>query len=94
MILALTSIIWRRFGPQANESLALTVARARRWQGLLESGRFASIRELAVDVGIDDSYLAGQLRFTLLAPGAIEAILDGTRVDGLSPEQPYWAPMA
>jgi len=69
---------------RTNEPLALMLARAHRWQGLLESGRYASIRELALDVGVDNSYLARVLRLTLLAPDVIESILNGTEPDGLS----------
>ena len=70
----------------------MTVARAHRWQELLESGRYASIRELALDAGVDNSYLARMLRLTLLAPDLIEAILDGTEPDGLSLEKLYRVP--
>jgi hypothetical protein len=69
---------------RTNEPLALIVARAHRWLGLLESGRYASIRELALDVGVDNSYLARLLRLTLLAPDIIEAIMQGDEPDGLS----------
>jgi hypothetical protein len=77
---------------RTNQGLAVTVARAHRWQELLESGRYASIRELALDAGVDNSYLARMLRLTLLAPDIIEAILDGTEPDGLSLEKLYRAP--
>jgi len=77
---------------RTNEPLALMIARAHRWQGLLESGRYASIRELALDVGVDNSYLARVLRLTLLAPDMIESILNGTEPDGLSLEKLYRAP--
>jgi len=70
--------------PRTNEPLALMIARAHRWQRLLESGRYASIRELALDAGVDNSYMARVLRLTLLAPDIVEAILDGTEPDGLS----------
>jgi hypothetical protein len=78
---------------RTNEPLALMLARAHRWQGLLESGRYASIRELALDVGVDNSYLARVLRVTLLAPDVIESILNGTEPDGLSLGKLYRAPI-
>ena len=78
---------------RTNEPLALMLARAHRWQGLLESGRYASIRELALDVGVDSSYLARVLRLTLLAPDIIESVLNGTEPDGLSLGKLYRAPV-
>jgi hypothetical protein len=79
---------------RTNEPLAMMIARAHRWQALLESGRYSSIRELALDVGVDNSYLARVLRLTLLAPDIIESILNGTEPDGLSLGKLYRAPMA
>ena len=76
-----------------NQTLAVTIARAHRWQELLESGRYASVRQLALDAGVDNSYLARMLRLTLLAPDLIEAILDGTEPDSLSLEKLYQAPV-
>jgi hypothetical protein len=78
---------------RTNEPLALMLARAHRWQQLLESGRYASIRELALDVGVDNSYMARVLRLTLLAPDIIESILNGTEPDGLSLGNLYRAPV-
>ncbi|HEX2281353.1 MAG TPA: hypothetical protein VHG52_06275 [Thermomicrobiales bacterium] len=53
------------------------MARAHRSQRLLESGEWASITELAAAEKIDRSYLCRVLRLTLLAPGIVEAIMDG-----------------
>ena len=78
---------------RTNRGLALTIARAHRWRELLESGRYATIRELAADLGVDNSYVARLLRLTLLAPDLIEAILDGTEPDGLSLDKLYHAPL-
>ena len=58
-------------------TLVKTVARAHRWQGMLESGNFSSIEELAGAERINPSYLARVLRLTLLAPETVEVILDG-----------------
>lgn len=79
---------------RTNHSLALTIARAHRWQQLLESGRYTTIGELARDVGVDNSYLARLLRLTLLAPDLILSILDGTEPDGLSLGKLYRMPVA
>jgi hypothetical protein len=79
---------------QTNRGLALTIARAHRWHELLEGGQYPTIRALAADLGVDNSYVARILRLTLLAPDLIEAIIDGTEPDGLSLEKLYRAPMA
>jgi len=78
--------------PQTNQPLALALARAHRWRQLLEEGRYATIRELALALGVDNSYVARLLRLTLLAPDIIEAIVDGTEPDGLSLEKLYRLP--
>ena len=64
--------------------LLKALARAHRWQRMLESGEVRSMRELAREEGIDSSFLAKVLRLTLLAPDIVEAILDGRQPDGLS----------
>jgi hypothetical protein len=53
------------------------LARAHRWQGMLDSGEYGSIEELARAERINPSYLARVLRLTLLAPEIVDAILDG-----------------
>jgi DNA-binding IscR family transcriptional regulator len=53
------------------------LARAFCWKQMLESGEFATIAELAEREGIAPSYMTRILRLTLLAPGIVEAILDG-----------------
>jgi hypothetical protein len=74
-------------------TLAVTIARAHRWQQVLESGRCTTIGELARDVGVDNSYLARMLRLALPAPDIIESILNGTEPDGLSLGKPCQAPV-
>jgi hypothetical protein len=53
------------------------LARAHRWQGMLQGGEYGSIEELAGAEKINPSYLARVLRLTLLAPEIAESILDG-----------------
>jgi ParB-like chromosome segregation protein Spo0J len=79
--------------PRIDAPLALTIARAHRWRELLEEGRYASVRELALVLGVDNSYLARLLRLTLLAPDIVEAVLEGTEPSGLSLDKLYRAPM-
>lgn len=58
-------------------TLIKALARAHRWQHMLETGDYASIGDLAAAERINPSYLARVLRLTLLAPKVIEAILEG-----------------
>jgi len=74
--------------------LMVAVARAHRWEDLLESGRYGSWVEIATAQGVDPSYVARILRLTLLAPDIIQSILDGTEPDGLSLGKLYQLPMA
>jgi len=79
---------------QTSRGLALTIARAHRWRELLEGGQYPTIRALAADLGVDNSYVARMLRLTLLAPDLIEAVLAGTEPDGMSLEKLYRLPPA
>jgi hypothetical protein len=63
--------------PQPDGTLVKALARAWRWQRMLEESRFASIRELAEAERVGVSYVARILRLTLLAPDIVEGILDG-----------------
>jgi hypothetical protein len=63
--------------PQIDSTLVKAVARAHRWQRMLEGGTYASIAELAAAERINPSYLARVLRLTLLAPDLIETVLAG-----------------
>ena len=58
-------------------SLAKAVARAFRWQQMLESGEAARITDLADRVGLDRCYVPRILQLALLAPDILEAILAG-----------------
>jgi hypothetical protein len=61
-----------------DSTVVKAVARAFRWQRMLESGAHGSIGELAAAERINSSYLARVLRLALLAPEIVEAMLDGT----------------
>ncbi len=61
---------------RADSTLVKAVARAYRWQRLLE-GTYASMRDLAAAEIISPSYVSRLLRLTLLAPDIVEAIMDG-----------------
>ena len=70
--------------PSHQEALVIAIARAHRWQKLLDEGKFESISDLAREIGLDVSFAARLLRLTLLAPDIIEAILVGEEPSGLS----------
>jgi hypothetical protein len=53
------------------------IARAFRWRDMLESGEYATIREITQAEKINETYVGRVLRLTLLAPEIIEAILGG-----------------
>jgi hypothetical protein len=62
---------------RADPALVKALARAFRYQRLLDEGRYASISESAVAERIDRGYLGRILQLMLLAPDIVEAILDG-----------------
>jgi hypothetical protein len=68
-------------------TLIEAIAKGHRWQTQLESGEYASLEDLAKDVGCDRTYVGRMLRLTSLAPDIIEAILRGDEPDGLSLEK-------
>ena len=62
---------------RADSALVKALARAFRYQRLLDEGRYSSISEMAAAERIERGYLGSLLRLTLLAPDIVEAILDG-----------------
>jgi hypothetical protein len=68
--------------PHVDSTLVKAIARAFRWQRMLETGRFATINEIARAEKINSSYVSRVLRLTLLAPATVEAILDGVQILG------------
>ena len=60
------------------------IARAFRWREILESGRHATISEIAAAEKINPSYVGRVLRLTLLAPEIVEAILLGRQSEKLT----------
>ena len=69
---------------RTDSTLVKALARAFRWKRMLESGEFATIRELAEREGVTPSFLSRILRLTLLAPEIVTAVLDGTHVEDLT----------
>ena len=69
---------------RADPTLVKALARAFRYQRMLDDGRYASITEMAAAERLERGYLGSLLRLTLLAPDIVSAILDGRQPDGLS----------
>lgn len=66
-----------RIATKADPALVKALARAFRYQKLLDDGRYGSISDMAAGEGIERGYLGTLLRLTLLAPDLVEAILNG-----------------
>ena len=62
---------------RADPTLVKALARAFRYQRMLDQGRYASITEMAAAERLERGYLGSLLRLTLLAPDIVSAILDG-----------------
>lgn len=68
---------WAPSRPRVDNAMVKALARAYRWQKMLEGGRFQTARDLAEAENINPSYVARVLRLTLLAPDIVNAVLDG-----------------
>ena len=60
------------------DPLVMNLARAFRWQELIDSGVYRNAVELAKAIGKDHAFVARTTRLTLLAPEIIHAILSGS----------------
>jgi hypothetical protein len=69
---------------RADPALVKALARAFRYQRMLDEGRYSSITEMAAAEKIERGYLGSLLRLTLLAPDIVEAILDGRQPEGIN----------
>jgi hypothetical protein len=68
---------WIPTPSRVDNTIVKAIVRAHRWRDMLESGRHATVRDLAKAEVINESYLGRVLRLTLLSPSIIEAILEG-----------------
>jgi hypothetical protein len=73
--------------PQPDGTLVKALARAWRWQRLLDEGLYTSVSEIGDAENISKSYVSRILRLALLAPDVVEAILAGRTDQGLMLEQ-------
>ena len=69
--------------PQPDGTLFKALARAWRWQRMLDDGVYASVSEIGDAEGISKSYVSRILRLALLAPDIVEAIFAGRTDQGM-----------
>ena len=69
---------------RADPALVKALARAFRYQRMLDQGRYATITEMAAAERIERGYMGTLLRLTLLAPDLLEDILNGRQPAGLT----------
>ncbi|WP_333673414.1 hypothetical protein [Elioraea tepidiphila] len=69
---------------RADPALLKALARAFRYQRMLDDGRYASISEMAAAEKLDRGYLGRLLQLTLLAPDIVEAIVEGRQKEGVT----------
>ena len=68
------------------DPLITNLARAYRWQTLIDEGHFSNVNELANAIGKDSAYVARVLRLTLLAPEIVHTVLTGALPEGIGVE--------
>jgi hypothetical protein len=67
-------------GPRS--ALVVALARAYRWQRMIDTGEVASLDELAVRYDVDRSYVGRILKLAGLAPDLVTAVLGGRVPEG------------
>lgn len=60
-----------------DNTMVKSIARAFRWQRLLENGTYTCLDDIARSEKISPSFLSRYYRLVLLAPDIVESILDG-----------------
>ena len=73
--------------PQPDGTLVKALARAWRWQRMLDEGLYTSVSEIGAAENISKSYVSRILRLALLAPDIVDAILAGRTDQGMVLEQ-------
>ena len=68
---------WAKPRKRIDNAMVNALARAVRWQNLLEDGTYATIQEITNAENINPSYISRVLKLTLLSPEIMEMILDG-----------------
>lgn len=70
-----------------DNTMIKSIARAFRWQRLLENGTYSCIDDIAKAERICLSFVGKVFRLSLLAPDIVDAILDGTQPATLTLKQ-------
>jgi hypothetical protein len=73
--------------PQPDGALVKALARAWRWQRMLDEGVYATVSDIGDAEHISKSYVSRILRLALLAPDIVDAIVAGRRNRGMILEQ-------
>jgi hypothetical protein len=63
--------------PRVDNALVKALARAYRWQRMLDEGVCGTIEDLARREKVNRGYMCSVLRLTLLAPDLVDSVLDG-----------------
>jgi hypothetical protein len=73
--------------PQPDGTLIEALARAWRWQRMLDEGLYMTVSEIGDGENISKSYVSRILRLALLAPDIVDAILAATADQALALER-------
>jgi hypothetical protein len=73
--------------PQPDGTLVKALARAWRWQRMLDDEIYTTVSDIGDAENISKSYVSRILRLALLAPDLVEEILAGTTNQGMVLEQ-------
>jgi hypothetical protein len=76
-----------RIQPQPDGTLVKALARAWRWQWMLDGGVYTSVSEIGDAENISKSYVSRILRLALWAPEIVDAFLAGRTDQGVVLEQ-------
>jgi hypothetical protein len=68
---------WGKHRKRIDSAMVKALARAFRWQKLLDDSTYTTIEDIANSEKINPSYVSRVLRLTLLSPEIVEMILDG-----------------
>jgi hypothetical protein len=77
LVLAPGGSVQLSFRRRVDNVMVKALARAFRWQQLLENGTYATIAEIAESEKINETYVGRLLRLTLLSPQMVEEIVSG-----------------
>ena len=63
--------------PRVDSTIVKAIARAYRWQRMMEQGAYATAEDIAHSEKISASYVNRLLQLTLLSPALVEMVLEG-----------------